>query len=58
LRTEARRLSAGAQEADRELEDAERSLAALREETVQKRANAARVAAELAEAEDALRDRR
>jgi hypothetical protein len=58
LRTEARRLSAEAQEADRELEDAERSLAALREETVQKRANAARVAAELAEAEDALRDRR
>jgi hypothetical protein len=58
LRAEARRLSADAQEADRELEEAELALEALREEAKQKRADAARVAAELGEAEDALRDRR
>ena len=58
LRAEARRLSADAQDADRELEEAEQALEALREEAQQKRADAARVAAELGEAEDALRDRR
>ncbi|MDX6450404.1 MAG: hypothetical protein QOH16_453 [Gaiellaceae bacterium] len=58
LRADARRLSAEAQDAERELEEAEQALAALREEAQQKRADASRVAAELAEAEDALRDRR
>jgi hypothetical protein len=58
LRAEARRLSADAQAADRELEEAEQAMEALREEAEQKRAEATRVAAELAEAEEALRDRR
>ena len=58
LRTEARRLSATADEAERELDDAERAVVARREEAQQKRADASRVAAELAEAEEALRDRR
>jgi hypothetical protein len=58
LRAEARRLSADAQAAERELEEAEQALEALREEAEQKRADATRVATELAEAEEALRDRR
>jgi len=58
LRAEARRLSAEAQDADREVEEAEQALSALREDAQQKRNDAARVAAELAEAEDSLRDRR
>jgi hypothetical protein len=58
LRADARRLSAEAEGAERELEDAERALQAHREEAQQKRADASRVAAELAEAEEALRDRR
>jgi chromosome segregation ATPase len=58
LRAEARRLSADAHEAEREVEAAEQTLEALREDAEQKRADAGRVAAELAEAEDALRERR
>ena len=58
LRAAARRLTADAQEAEREVEEAEQALQALREDVGQKRADAARVANELAEAEDALRDRR
>ena len=58
LRAEARRLTADAQEVEREIDDAEQALQGLRGEAEQKRADAARVANELAEAEDALRDRR
>jgi hypothetical protein len=58
LRADARRLGADAQEAEREVAEAERALEALREEARQKRADAERVATELAEAEEALRDRR
>jgi hypothetical protein len=58
LRAEARRLSAEAQEADHDVHEAEQTLQALREEAEQKRKHAERVATELAEAEEALRDRR
>jgi hypothetical protein len=58
LRAEARRLTADAQELERDVEEAERALEALRSEAEEKRAGAERVATELAEAEEALRDRR
>ena len=58
LRAEARRLTADAQEAEREVAEAEQSLQGLRTEAEQRRADAARAANELAEAEDSLRDRR
>jgi hypothetical protein len=58
LRADARRLLAEAQEADRDVHEAQQALEGLREEADQKRAEAERVAAELAEAEESLRDRR
>jgi hypothetical protein len=58
LRADARRLAADARDADHDVEQAEQALEALREEALQRRTEADRVAAELAEAEEALRDRR
>ena len=58
LRAEARRLTAAAREAEDAAEDAARTSELLREAAVEKRANAERVTAELAEAEAALRTRR
>lgn len=58
LRAEARRLTAEARDAERAAHDAERAAEILTEEAEQKRAEAERAATELADAEEALRERR
>jgi hypothetical protein len=58
LRAEARRLTAEARDAEQAANEAARGAEILREDAEQKRADAERTATELAEAEEALRERR
>jgi hypothetical protein len=58
LRAEARKLTADAREAERAAHEAARAAEILREDAEQKRGDAERAATELAEAEEALRERR